>query len=274
MFSSLRRLARPWFPGSVPTLENDAPTASLEQVGELIRLATDIPCAGSPTDPGVAIRLSQVTKVYPNGSRGLYQVNIEVRKGDFLFITGSSGAGKSTLLKLLYGAERPTSGEVRVEDVLLNGLHGRKLAYVRRRIGVVFQDYKLIPRRTVEENVAFVLRAQGFARNEVRRRLGPTLRMVGLAHKAECFPEQLSGGEQQRVSIARAIVHTPRLLIADEPTGNLDQENAWTILQILQQLHQVGVTVVVACHNEQIVQSFARRVVQLEAGTLRELTNV
>lgn len=272
MFTSLRRLARPWFPGR-PTMENDARAASLESAGELIRLA-DMPCTGSSNDPGIAVRLSQVTKVYPNGSRGLYQANIEVRKGDFLFITGSSGAGKSTLLKLLYGAERPTSGEVRVEDVLLNGLHGRKLAFVRRRIGVVFQDYKLIPRRTVEENVAFVLRAQGFARNEIRRRLSPTLRMVGLAHKAECFPEQLSGGEQQRVSIARAIVHTPRLLIADEPTGNLDQENAWTILQILQQLHQVGVTVVVACHNEQIIKSFARRVVQLEAGTLREMTNV
>ncbi|UFP93269.1 cell division ATP-binding protein FtsE [Gloeobacter morelensis] len=215
--------------------------------------------------------LHNVSKVYPNGCRGLHSVNLQIRKGDFLFITGPSGAGKSTLLKLLYGAEAPTEGQVEIEGNLFHRLRGRALAHLRRRIGVVFQDYQLIPTKTVEENVAVVLHAQGASRAEIQRRVGPTLRMVGLAPKAACFPDQLSGGEQQRVSIARAVVHTPPLLLADEPTGNLDAHNAWSVLQILKRLHDLGVTVIVTCHNEQLVEAFARRVVRLEAGILREL---
>ncbi len=232
------------------------------------------PALATKASPAAADNIASfhnVTKVFANGCRGLNNVSLRIARGDFLFITGASGAGKSTLLKLLYGAETPTSGEVELEGTALKNLRGRALAHLRRRVGVVFQDYQLIPNKTVEENIAVVLHAQGCDRAEVRRRIGPALRMVGLAPKAGCFPEQLSGGEQQRVSIARAVIHTPPLLLADEPTGNLDIHNAWTVLQILKRLHSLGVTVVVTCHNEQIVQTFAKRLVRLEAGNLREI---
>nr|MCU0569255.1 ATP-binding cassette domain-containing protein [Oculatellaceae cyanobacterium Prado106] len=167
--------------------------------------------------PGVIIRLEQVSKIYDNNCQALLDVNLQIRQGDFLFITGPSGSGKSTLLKMFYGEERSTQGEVIVNDLNLSKLRGDRLSKLRRQIGVVFQDYKLIPRRTVSENVAFVLWAQGCSRQDIQRRLLPTLRMVGLQDKADCFPEQLSGGEQQRVSIARAVVNTPPILLADEP---------------------------------------------------------
>jgi cell division transport system ATP-binding protein len=213
-----------------------------------------------------------VSKVYANGCCGLNRVNLTIHKGDFLFVTGTSGAGKSTLLKMLYGAEKPTSGIVEVQGTVVNPLTGSKLAHLRRRMGVIFQDYQLIPNRTVEENIAVVLKAQGFDRAEVRKRITPTLQIVGLASKEKCFPEELSGGEQQRVSIARAIVHEPPLLLADEPTGNLDVHNAWMVLQILKKLNVLGVTVVVTCHNEQLIKAFAKRVVRVESGAVRELT--
>jgi cell division transport system ATP-binding protein len=166
------------------------------------------------------VSMANVDKVYTNGSVALSGISLTVKRGDFLFVTGPSGSGKSTLLKLLYGYERPTSGELLVGNEPIAQLRGNRLAMMRRRIGVVFQDYKLIPKRTVSENVAFVLWAQGFTRKEIHRRLWPTLKMVGLQSKANCFPDELSGGEQQRVSIARAVVNTPPLLLADEPTGN------------------------------------------------------
>jgi cell division transport system ATP-binding protein len=220
----------------------------------------------------VMASMCNVSKIYANGCCGLDRVNLTIYKGDFLFVTGASGAGKSTLLKMLYGAEKPTSGIVEVQGTVVNPLTGRKLAHLRRRMGVVFQDYQLIPKRTVEENIAVVLKAQGFDRAEVRKRITPTLQLVGLASKEKCFPEELSGGEQQRVSIARAIVHEPPLLLADEPTGNLDAHNAWMVLQILKQLNFLGVTVVVTCHNEQLIKTFAKRIVRVEAGVMRELT--
>ncbi|MEB3290886.1 MAG: ATP-binding cassette domain-containing protein, partial [Leptolyngbya sp.] len=167
----------------------------------------------APTPAMVA--MEKVEKIYPNGSTALTNVSLTVNQGDFLFVTGPSGSGKSTLLKLLYGYERPTAGEILVANEPIAKLRGNKLAMMRRRIGVVFQDYKLLPRRTVAENVAFVLWAQGFTRKEIHRRLWPALKMVGLQHKAQCFPDELSGGEQQRVSIARAVVNTPPLLLAD-----------------------------------------------------------
>ncbi|TVQ21429.1 MAG: cell division ATP-binding protein FtsE [Leptolyngbya sp. DLM2.Bin15] len=214
------------------------------------------------------VELQQVTKVYANGSRALRDVSLQIRPGDFLFVTGPSGSGKSTLLKLLYGAERPSSGQVFVENHNLLNIHGNHLSQLRRRIGVVFQDYKLIPRRTVSENVAFVLWAQGFTRKEIHRRLIPTLKMVGLQDKAQCFPDELSGGEQQRVSIARAIVGTPPLLLADEPTGNLDPDNSWQVIKILKKLNSIGITVVVTTHNEQLVRMSNHPVVQLRDGHL------
>lgn len=218
--------------------------------------------------PEVLVSLDQVSKIYPNGAKALLDVNLQIRRGDFLFITGPSGSGKSTLLKLLYGAEKPSQGQVFVNKQDLATLRGNHLSMLRRRIGVVFQDYKLIPRRTVSENVAFVLWAQGFTRKEIYRRLLPTLRMVGLHEKANCFPDELSGGEQQRVSIARAIVGTPPLLLADEPTGNLDPDNSWQIVKILKKLNSIGITVIVTTHDEHLVRMSNETVMQLRGGHL------
>lgn len=166
------------------------------------------------------------------------------------------------------GKNSPGGGEVRVNNTLVSGLKGNALAQLRRQIGIVFQDYKLIPRRTVAENVAFVLWAQGFTRKEIHRRLMPTLRMVGLQNKANCFPDQLSGGEQQRVSIARAVVGTPRILLADEPTGNLDPDNSMQVINILRHLHTVGITVIITTHDEHLVRQSSYPVVQIREGRL------
>jgi cell division transport system ATP-binding protein len=217
------------------------------------------------------VAMSKVEKIYPNGSTALTEVNLTVSQGDFLFVTGPSGSGKSTLLKLLYGYERPTAGEILVADEPIAQLRGNQLAMMRRRIGVVFQDYKLIPRRTVAENVAFVLWAQSFTRKEIHRRLWPTLKMVGLQHKAHCFPDELSGGEQQRVSIARAVVNTPPLLLADEPTGNLDADNSLQVIKILKKLNSIGITVIVTTHDEHLVRISNHPVVQIKSGRIHHL---
>lgn len=224
--------------------------------------------ASSQSPATSAIVLRQVSKTYSNGSAALVGVSLTVKKGDFLFITGPSGSGKSTLLKLLYGAERPSDGEVIVDNADLATLRGNQLAFLRRRIGVVFQDYKLIPRRTVAENISFVLWAQGYSRVEIQRRLQPALKMVGLVQKANCFPEELSGGEQQRVSIARAIVGTPPILLADEPTGNLDPDNSWQVIKILKKLNQIGITVLVTTHDETLIRLANHPVVQIRNGRL------
>ncbi|MBD2327786.1 cell division ATP-binding protein FtsE [Alkalinema sp. FACHB-956] len=230
----------------------------------------------SPTEERVSpqaaretiIQLRNVGKTYRNGSQALTGVNLDLKKGDFYLVTGPSGSGKSTLLKLLYGEERASSGEVKVDGCDLNTLRGDRLARLRRRIGVVFQDYKLISRRTVAENVAFVLWAQGYGRAEVERRLQPALKMVGLQHKAQAFPEELSGGEQQRVSIARAIVGTPPILLADEPTGNLDPDNSRQILNILKRLNQIGITILVTTHDESLIRSADLPILQVRNGQL------
>ncbi|MFB8791152.1 MAG: cell division ATP-binding protein FtsE [Potamolinea sp.] len=204
----------------------------------------------------------------------MFGVNLEVKRGDFLFITGPSGAGKSTLLKLIYGAQQPTEGEVFVDQLNVGQLKGDRLSLLRRRIGIVFQDYKLIGSRTVSENVAFVLWAQGFTRKEIERRLPPTLKLVGLQHKANSFPDELSGGEQQRVSLARAIVSTPPVLLADEPTGNLDPDNSRQVLSILQKLNAIGATVIVTTHDERLVQMANKPVVQLRDGRLFDFSRL
>lgn len=214
----------------------------------------------------VIVKLENVRKTYANGAVGLRDVNVELYQGDFKFITGHSGSGKSTLLKLLYGAEQATDGEVFVNGFNLNGLKGNNLAMLRRKIGIVFQDYKLVPKRTVSENVAFVLMAQGYTYKEIQRRVQPALKMVGLLHKANCFPEELSGGEQQRTSIARAIVNTPPLVLADEPTGNLDPDNAWQVIKILKKLNSFGVTVLLTTHDEQLVRAANHPVLHLQNG--------
>lgn len=214
------------------------------------------------------VTLRDVCKTYSNGSKALIEGNLEIRQGDFLFVTGPSGSGKSTLLKMLYGEEKASSGQVLVDGIDVSGLQGDRLAELRRRIGIVFQDYKLIPRRTVAENVAFVLWAQGFSRKEIERRLQPALKMVGLPHKANSFPEELSGGEQQRVSLARAIVNTPPILLADEPTGNLDADNSRQVIKILQKLNSLGITIVVTTHDETLIRQSNQPVVQLCNGRL------
>ncbi|MDW8202348.1 MAG: cell division ATP-binding protein FtsE [Cyanobacteriota bacterium SKYGB_h_bin112] len=234
------------------------------------QLQSVLPLTDSP--PQLMVSLRGVSKTYINGTLALSDVNLDVKRGDFLFITGPSGSGKSTLLKLLHGEERPTHGEVIVDGQQVAMLRGDRLALFRRQIGVVFQDYKLIPNRTVAENIAFVLRAQGFNHREIQRRLQPTLKTVGLLHKATCFPDQLSGGEQQRVSIARAIVSTPPLLLADEPTGNLDPDNSWQVIQILTKLNAIGITVIVTTHDEHLVRLSNRSVVQLHQGRLQRIT--
>lgn len=227
-------------------------------------------------DTTVMVQLRNVTKDYqsdrvatsPEYGNALVDVNLEVKRGEFLFITGPSGSGKSTLLKLLYGEESTTCGEVVVDEFNLTGLRGDRLSLLRRRIGIVFQDYKLIPQRTVAENIAVVLQAQGYTRKEIQRRLEPTLKLVGLLAKAACFPSQLSGGEQQRVSIARAIVSTPPLILADEPTGNLDPDNSWQVIQIFRKLNTFGATVIVTTHDEQLVRRCNHRVVQMRDGKI------
>jgi cell division transport system ATP-binding protein len=214
------------------------------------------------------IQLHNVIKTYRNGSQALVNLSLEIKKGDFLFITGPSGSGKSTLLKLLYGEERPNQGQVIVDSAPVHKLRGDRLALLRRRLGIVFQDYKLLPRRTVAENIGFVLQAQGFTNAEISRRLPSALKMVGLQHKATCFPAELSGGEQQRVSIARAIVSTPPILLADEPTGNLDPDNSRQILAILHKLNQAGMTIVITSHDEALIRAANRPMVQIRNGHL------
>jgi cell division transport system ATP-binding protein len=216
----------------------------------------------------VSIELHSVSKTYTNSHHTLLDVNLQVKTGEFLFITGASGSGKSTLLKMLYGAELPTQGEVIVDDINVATLKSYNLSLLRRRIGIVFQDYKLIPQRTVTENITFVLQAQGYTRKEIQRRLEPTLKLVGLVSKADRFPDQLSGGEQQRVSIARAIVGTPPLLLADEPTGNLDPDNSWQVIEIFQKLNSFGATVIITTHDEQLVRRSNHQVVQVKDGRL------
>jgi cell division transport system ATP-binding protein len=248
------------------------PSLDTESTDAYARLAQE-QAAPTPTQSPKRqmVQLNDVCKVYKNGACGLDKVSLQINRGDFLFVTGPSGAGKSTLLKLLYGQERPNSGEVWVNNQNLAKLRGNRLALLRRNIGVVFQDYKLIPRRTVSENVAFVLWAQGYTRKEINRRLIPTLKMVGLQHKANCFPEELSGGEQQRVSIARAVVGTPPLLLADEPTGNLDADNSWQVIKILKKLNSIGITIVVTTHDEHLVRASNHPVVQINNGHLHAL---
>ncbi|MEM9567724.1 MAG: cell division ATP-binding protein FtsE [Cyanobacteria bacterium P01_E01_bin.34] len=217
------------------------------------------------------VHLQHVSKVYDPNISVLDNVSLTVQQREFVFITGASGAGKSTLLRLLYGAEEITSGRVSVAGVNLSKLRKRSLAMMRRRIGVVFQDYKLLPNRTVKENVAFVLRAQGLSRFEVNRRLAPALKMVGLMDKSDRFPNELSGGEQQRVSLARAIVNTPPLLLADEPTGNLDPENSRLVLQILERLNSFGVTIIMSTHDRGLITQSKHRRLHLDNGVLLDL---
>lgn len=214
------------------------------------------------------IVLRGVSKIYPNGVEALSNVDLSIGKEEFIFIVGPTGSGKSTLLKFLYRDELPTSGQVIVDRINISELKPSQVPYLRRNIGVVFQDYKLLPLRTVYENIAFALQVMGASRSYVRRQVTQALELVGLLKKAGCLPGELSGGEQQRICIARAIVNNPPLLIADEPTGNLDPSTSWEIIHLLDRINKRNTTVLVATHNKSIVDGMRKRVIALEGGRI------
>jgi cell division transport system ATP-binding protein len=228
--------------------------------------------AASPTREQAAaqpvISMIDVGMTYPNGKVALADVNVNIPAGDFVFLVGPSGAGKSTFIRLLIREQLPTSGRVMVAGRDLMRMRRRDVPKLRRRIGIVFQDFRLLPQKTVFENVAFALEVTGASRADVRRRVPQLLNLVGLQEHNEHLPTQLSGGEQQRVAIARALVHDPAMLIADEPTGNLDPVTSWEIIQLLIQINGLGTTVLMATHNQEIVNAMRRRVLALEHGTL------
>jgi cell division transport system ATP-binding protein len=218
------------------------------------------------------IAIRDVSKIYPNGTVALDGISIDIHKGEFVFFVGSSGAGKSTLVKLLLKEENPTSGSISIDGVTINTLKRRQIPYFRRKLGVVFQDFRLLPDKTVAENVAFAMHIVEASKREITRQVPRVLSIVGLGDKADVFPRQLSGGEQQRVSLARAIVNNPALLIADEPTGNLDPDTAWEIMKILKEINQRGTTVIMATHARDIVNYMRQRVVTLNGGkVIRDL---
>lgn len=214
------------------------------------------------------IELINVSKAFPSGIDALHNISLNIGKEEFVFLVGSSGAGKTTLLKMLYREERPTSGKVIVDRVNVAELDANQVPFLRRNIGVVFQDFKLLPRRTVYENVAFALRVTGAPRSTIRRKAMQSLELVNMLRRANAFPDELSGGEKQRVCIARAIVNNPPILLADEPTGNLDPTTSWDILQLLDKINKRNTTVVIATHNKSIVDEMKRRVVELDGGRL------
>jgi cell division transport system ATP-binding protein len=214
------------------------------------------------------IQLFHVSKEYPGEPPALSDVTLHVTKGEFVFLTGPSGAGKSTLLKLVFCAEAPTSGQLLLFGRNVARVSSREIPWVRRHIGVIFQDFKLLPERTIGENVALPLEVRSLPRREIRRKVQGLLRSVGLEHRAEKFPPSLSGGEQQRVAVARALAADPALLLADEPTGNLDADRTLEVMELLAAANARGTTVVIATHDRSLLQRYTRRVVALERGRL------
>jgi cell division transport system ATP-binding protein len=226
------------------------------------------PATRVEADTRPVINMVDVGMTYPNGKVALADLNVTIPAGDFVFLVGPSGAGKSTFIRLLIREQLPTAGRVVVAGRDLARMRRREVPRLRRRIGIVFQDFRLLPAKTVFENVAFALEVTGSSRTDIRRRVPQLLNLVGLHEHDEHLPTQLSGGEQQRVAIARALVHDPAMLIADEPTGNLDPVTSWEIIQLLIQINELGTTVLMATHNQEIVNAMRRRVLALEHGTL------
>ncbi len=212
------------------------------------------------------IQFRSVTKKYKNNNYALKNINLDIKSGEFVFVVGASGAGKSTLMKLLYHEEVPTSGTVTIGNINIANLANDKIPSLRRFMGIVFQDYKLLQNMSVYDNVAYVIRTLGISTKEINTRVLGALKIVGLENKIKALPSELSGGEQQRVGIARAIVNGPPLLIADEPTGNLDPKNSLEIMQILDQINQKGITVIVSTHDNAMVDYFKKRVITLDKG--------
>ena len=214
------------------------------------------------------IYLNNVSKTYPNGTVGIKPTSLSIEKGEFVFITGNSGSGKSTLLKLMIKEIEPTHGKISINNKEITKLRRRQVPYLRRDIGVVFQDFRLLPNKTVYENVAFAMQVVQATNKEIRRAVPVVLGLVGLAKKARCYPHELSGGEQQRTAIARAIVNNSPILIADEPTGNLDPATSWEIMTLLQDINLRGVTVIVATHEREIVNVMKKREIEVNSGMI------
>ncbi|WP_211749564.1 cell division ATP-binding protein FtsE [Paenibacillus sp. Marseille-Q4541] len=212
------------------------------------------------------IELQDVWKTYPNGAHALQGVSVKIDRNEFVYIVGPSGAGKSTFMKLIYREEVPTKGQISVNGFNIGKLKHRKIPYVRRNIGVVFQDFRLLPKMTAFENVAFAMEVIEAPKKHIKKRVMEVLDLVGLKEKADREPAQLSGGEQQRIAIARAIVNNPSVIIADEPTGNLDPETSWGIMQLLDEINFRGTTIVMATHNRDIVNKMRKRVIAIEQG--------
>ncbi len=214
------------------------------------------------------ILFDRVTKIYPNKSVALSGLNLHIQPKEFVTIVGSSGAGKSTLIKLMTREEMQTSGKIIIGGIDYDTIPVRNVPHLRRRIGVVFQDYKLLQNRNVSENVAFALEVGGVRSREIKRAVPKVLQLVGLTAKRDNFPAELSGGERQRVAIARALVRQPKILIADEPTGNLDPKNAWEIIELLLKINKFGTTVLLTTHNKEIVNALKRRVITINRGRI------
>ena len=214
------------------------------------------------------IHMKNVTKVYENGAVALNNINVDIRKGEFVFLVGSSGAGKSTFIKMLFREVLPSSGILTVNGRDVIRMANKEVPYLRRSLGVIFQDYRLLPDKTVYENISFAMQVIEAPRRLMQRSVNSVLDIVGLRDKYKCFPHQLSGGEQQRVAIARAIVNNPSIVIADEPTGNLDPETSWGIMDIFQRINAAGTTIVMATHDKTIVDAMQRRVIAIEDGQI------
>lgn len=212
------------------------------------------------------IELKGVSKTYPTGTHALNDVNLIVEKGEFVFVVGSSGAGKSTFMKLLMREEKPSAGEITVNGFKLNKLRHRDIPMLRRTMGIVFQDFRLIPNMNVYDNVAFSMHVVGASKQQIRKKVSHVLSVVGLSGKARSKPAELSGGEQQRVGLARALVNNPSLIIADEPTGNVDPNMSYEIVEMLTEINKMGTTVLMVTHEHQLVRDFKRRVIMLDHG--------
>jgi cell division transport system ATP-binding protein len=214
------------------------------------------------------IELKEVYKTYPNGVLAVNGINVKIRQGEFVYVVGPSGAGKSTFIKMMYREEKPSKGTILINGIDLAQMKDSKVPLLRRNIGVVFQDYKLLPTLTVYENIAFALEVIEENPKTIKKRVMEVLELVKLKHKARFLPTELSGGEQQRVSIARSIVNKPKVVIADEPTGNLDPETTWEIMDIFKEINDRGTTIVMATHNKDIVNNLKRRVIAIEGGKI------
>ncbi|HLR81472.1 MAG TPA: cell division ATP-binding protein FtsE [Bacillota bacterium] len=214
------------------------------------------------------ILMMDVEKTYDNGVTALSGINVDIEPGEFVYIVGPSGAGKSTLVKLIYREVKPTKGEIVVNNTKLNKLKEREIPYLRREIGVVFQDFKLLPKLSAYENVAFALEVIEEHPRVIKKRVMEVLELVGLSEKAQSLPHELSGGEQQRLSIARAIANQPKIVIADEPTGNLDPDTSWEIMRVFEEINDRGTTVIMATHSKEIVNTMKKRVIAIEDGII------